>query len=58
MAPAERTAAERAASAIDADRKPKALSIQLLLETGRRKRDAGSVTAGVDVTRTCLDGAR
>ena len=33
MAPAERTAARRSARAIDADRKPKARSVQLLYET-------------------------
>jgi hypothetical protein len=33
MASAERTAARRPACAIDADRKPKALSVQLLFET-------------------------
>ena len=33
MAPAERTAAGRAARAIDADRKPKAVCVQLLFET-------------------------
>jgi hypothetical protein len=33
VAPAERTAAGRAAGAIDADRKPKALDVQLLFET-------------------------